>query len=473
MAGVAGGGAEALGGERDEDRDAVRRGQAALARAEEVLHRDDLALGVHQARERLGRRAGGVEAEPREFLGEARGAVLLLEGRVPEAALPLEVVARVEAAGPLRDDLGAVAFARVAEVGFAVDDRLAAVRGVVDGGVARDREQQQRLVEPLAAGAAHHDAAVAVGLEDVEVAEGDGERLEADARVRNDLADRVAPEADAGGEDLLAELEPLDAEPGALVGVPERGGRLEGAVVRAPALVHPRGIAVEDDSEVLRERRARLGRAIAHGGLVEELVGVGLRAVRLELLGAGAPHLRVEGAAFGRDETVGQEVAGSAFGDRGARRFAALLVFDRAVGPAGAGEVDDRRQAAAPVVGGDGPVVPAPSLPEVFVGAERLHPRVGDLAADGVEAEALEVVAVGGRLVDPGVLRRVAGTGGELFAPELVVDHRAEQIARPAVHEEVAVGRDLDRFRVFGHEQRRVELVDLREERAGRGGGQG
>ena len=196
VAGVAGGGAEALGGKRHEERDAVRRGQAALARAEEVLHRDDFALGVHQARERLGRRAGGVEAEPRELLGEARGAVLLLEDRVPEAALPLEVVARVEAARPLRDDLGAVALARVAEVGFAVDDRLAAVRGIVDGGVARDREQQQRLVEPLAAGAAHHDAAVAVGLEDVEVAEGDRERLEADARVRNDLADRVAPEAD-------------------------------------------------------------------------------------------------------------------------------------------------------------------------------------------------------------------------------------------------------------------------------------
>ena len=112
--------------------------------------------------------------------------------------------------------------------------------------------------------------------------------------------------------------------------------------------------------------------------------------------------------------------------------------------------------------------MPATALPEVFVGAERLHPRVGDLAADGVEAEALEVVAVGGRLVDPGVLRRVAGTGGEIFAPELVVDHRAEQVARPAVHEEVAVGRDVERHRPGRHPQRGVEIGGRREERTGR-----
>ena len=160
-------------------------------------------------------------------------------------------------------------------------------------------------------------------------------------------------------------------------------------------------------------------------------------------------------------------MAGAALGNRGARGLEPLLELHPAVRPARAGEVDNRRQAAAPVVRGEGPVVFLVGPPVLLPGAERLQPGRRDLAADGVEAEALEVVAVGDRLVDPGVLRRVAGTGLALGERWLVVDDRAEEVARLPVHEEVAVGRDVERHRPGGHQQRGVALGGRREERLG------
>ena len=241
----------------------------------------------------------------------------------------------------------------------------------VDRLAARDGAQQHRVVGVVAAGGRHHDAAAAIRVQDVHVSERDAERLEADAGVGVDFADRLETEADARGEALLAELEPFDAEADALVRLLERGGGLEGAVGRAPEAVHRGGVALlglfaerqegtgEPQGQMPRERGARLGRAVVVGRFVEELVGVGLHAVVAQFLGAGAPHPGVEVAPLGRDEAVGHEVAGAALGNRGARGLEPLLELHPAVRPARAGEVslnfippcDQRAQVKSTIVG--------------------------------------------------------------------------------------------------------------------------
>ena len=309
---------------------------------------------------------------------------------------------------------------------------------------------------------------------------GAGERLEAEAGVRVDLADRLDPELHAALERRLAELEPLDAEADADARPFERGGGLERAERRAPRRVHRGGIAAELVGEERRERLARAGRAVVVARLVEELVREGARAVRLELLRAGAPERAPDVAAFVRDEAVRDEVRRARGvvheGPRG--RAAALVAGQAAVRPDRGGEVQDARKAAVPEVRGERPVDQAVGALETGFGAVLAHPRRGDLAAGGVEAEALQVVARGRRLVDPGELGRVAGPGLEpgLVGERKVVE-RAEQEARLAVHEEVAAFADLER-RALGHLECGLQIGDGRKEGRGvrrdeRGSGRG
>ena len=359
-------------------------------------------------------------------------------------------------------ELAAVAGARVAEVGLAVHERLAV----------GDREQAQVVPEVVAAGLRHHDLAVPLRADHAVEVGGAGERLEAEARVRVERADRLDAELHAALEGRLAELEPLHAEPGVHAGLLERGGRLERAEGGSPRRVHRGGIAAELLREERRERLARAGRAVVVARLVEELVGEGARAVRAELLRAGAPERAPDVAALVRDETVADEVAGAVriVHERARRGAAALVEGQAAVRPRGRGEVEDARQAALPEVRGEVPVDQAVGALEAGLGAVLAHPRRGDLAAGGVEAEALQVVARGRRLVDPGELGRVAGAGLEPgLVGEREVVERAEQEARLAVHEEVAAFADLER-RALGHLERGLEVGDGREERLRRRG---
>ena len=195
--------------------------KAAQARREEVLHREDVALRVHYPDKLLGRNERRVETEPREPLAEALQALgRIFHVDLPQAALPLEVVARVEPARPLRQQPRAVARARAAEVRLAVDHGLAV----------REGAQSDVGIEAAAAGRHHRHLAEAIrggGLDDVADAR---HRLEAEARRGVDLAYRLDAEFDAGHEALLAELVPRDEEARSLIRRLERRGRLERAV---------------------------------------------------------------------------------------------------------------------------------------------------------------------------------------------------------------------------------------------------
>ena len=361
-------------------------------------------------------------------------------------------------------ELAAVARARIAEVGLAVHERLAV----------GDREQAQVLPEVVAAGLRHHDLAVFLRAEDAVEVGGAGERLEAEAGVRVDFADRLDPELHAALERRLAELEPLDAEPDARAGPLERGGGLERAERRTPRRVHRGGVSAELLREERGKRLARAGRAVVVARLVEELVGEGARAVRPELLRARAPERAPDVAALVRDEAVADEVAGAVriVHERARRRAAALVEGQAAVRPRGRGEVEDARQAALPEVRGEVPVDQAAGALEAGFGAVFAHPRRGDLAAGGVEAEALQVVAGRRRLVDPGVLRRVAGAGLEPgLVGEREVVERAEQKARFSVDEKVAVRTDFETG-PLGHPERGLEFLGVRKERLRPRGGE-
>ena len=154
VADVSGRDAKPLGWEREEDGGARGVGDAACARVEEVLYGGDFALGVEQSLEGLGRRRRRVERHVGEGLGHSLRAVGALEFLVVQPPVPLEVVGGVEAARVLRENLRAVACARMAEIGLAVDDGLAV----------RDGKQEKGVEGAAAAGRAHDDAAVPVRL---------------------------------------------------------------------------------------------------------------------------------------------------------------------------------------------------------------------------------------------------------------------------------------------------------------------
>ena len=429
---VPGGGAEPLGRHREEECGALAARNAALARVHDILHERDFAARVEESGECRRLRRRRVERHVGEGLRHALRAVRAGKTRVVEPTVPLEVVRGVEPAGVVQERLGAVAFARMAEVGFAVDDRLAV----------RDGAQETCVEGRPPARRRHHDAAFAVGAQDVDAAEGGVRGLEADPRAGDDLPYGLRPEVDAGREDALAELDPLHAEPGALVGVAEVRGRLERPVARTPGRVHRGGVAGEDLPEMAGEGGARRRRHFLVRRLVEEFVCVWGGAVRLEFLGAGAPHFRIEGAALGRDEAVGHEMAGPALGDRFARGLPPLFVLHAAVRPARTREIDNRRQPGQPPFRGDVPVKRLPPLPDLGLWAERAQPRQRHFAADGIEAKAVEIRAVGRRFVNPSVGCVVALRVAVVLRRRMVVDDRAKEVAAPAVHDEIAVRRN-------------------------------
>ena len=246
--------------------------KAAQTRSEEILHREDVALRVHYPDKLLWRHENRVEPEPRIPFAEAFQALgWIFHVDFPQTTLPLEVVACVEPARPLRQQPRAVARARAPEIRLAVDHGLAV----------RERAQGDVGIEAAAAGRHHRHLAQVIrggGLDDVADAR---HRLEAETRRGVDRAYRRDAKLDTGYEALLAELVPRGKEARGLFRRLEGRGRLERAVRSPPRPVHRGCIAVP----CLREKRgkcaARGGRRVVVARLVEELIDIRLRAVRL------------------------------------------------------------------------------------------------------------------------------------------------------------------------------------------------
>ena len=294
--------ADALGRLRVENRNLAR--DAAVARDEKVGDVERIALREAEPDERLGRHGVWVEEVVRRdplrnrFLGRSVSAAR----PVARAAVPLERVGRVVAARKLAEERVAHRCLGRADIRLAVDNRLEVRKGahhVRDGDSATARRRADKVA----------DSAQAVEI-DAPCAASGVERLNRRERARLDFVDGLYALCDQRRVSLVGELQELDG------------------VVPAAGLL---------------ELRLRVGSVVEDGGLVHELVAVGLdRKLRVALDGV-SPHLHPDSASVGMVDRIRHPVV-VADGPRLGGELGVVLRDNAAVAPWRGRKVDVGRE---------------------------------------------------------------------------------------------------------------------------------
>ncbi|OQA78777.1 MAG: hypothetical protein BWY31_04300 [Lentisphaerae bacterium ADurb.Bin242] len=429
---------------------------AAIARGEKIRYRHNVFFRIHQSEQRFGRNSERVEHHIGKRFGELFPAFRLRRPPLWSVApaTPFENIRGVEPPGELKDDFIAETLPGFAHVSFAVGNRFP----VGDG------PEKMRLHKIAAAGRAAHHVHMAIHGVHVDVGVAPEKRLHAESGFGTEID--FPHFLNSGGTDVgksvFHEFDPFDAER-RVFGLPFEvadGGKV--GIFGPPCPVERGEIVVVLLFHPFYEEFAVEIAPVVVIRLVEKFVDEGLDTEFLEVTDSIGPHFQPELSPFGSCQAVRDPVVvvGSGNRKRLFRREFSLLVFQRAVVPAGAGVIHVNRK----------PGLQKPPVHCVIVTKTDIvlfrtvfvDPPVGCAGTDRIEADPLKVLIILRAFIKPFQFGGVAvGRNTHLLRDSLIIEDPF-QITRFAVSQQMPIRRNGD-FRVGFHQYRRGEFLEFRE----------